>query len=50
MEHQLQQEKTINKAWQVQIKAYKKTIIDLGVDPNNHECIKTLLKEKENEI
>ena len=50
LEHQLKQEKTPNKACQLQIKDYKQKIIDLGVDPTNFELVKNLLKEKEVEI
>lgn len=50
LEHQLKQEKTIKKAWQVKIKEYKQRMIDLGVDPNNPQPVKNLIKEKENEI
>ena len=47
LEHQLKQEKTINKSWQVQIKEYKQKLMNLGDDPNNSEFVKNFLKEKE---
>lgn len=50
MAYKLKKEKTINKAWQVQIKEYMQKIVDLGVNPNNFDHVKSLLREKENEI
>jgi hypothetical protein len=40
MDQELKQEKTVNKAWKLQVKKYKQSIINLGVDPNNLELVK----------
>lgn len=50
VQNHLMQEKTENKAWQVQIRELQQKIIDLGVDLENAKPVKDLLKEKDNEI